>query len=89
MQLWTLLKNVRLLQLMRLAHGAILPEIQTSRKTSIRKRQTCFSRCSRKASDPLISATEQRDDAEIYVVDISNRDNLSQNLVKQALKILC
>jgi len=42
-----------------------------------------------KASDPLISATEQRDDAEIYVVDKSNRDNLPQNLEKQALKILC
>jgi nucleoside-triphosphatase len=41
-----------------------------------------------KARDLLISEVKRRGDAEIFTVTLANRDSLSEELIKQALKIL-
>ena len=41
-----------------------------------------------KARDPLITQAKQRVDAEIFTVTLANRDNLPEELKKQALEIL-
>jgi nucleoside-triphosphatase len=54
-------------------------------KQALESRKLVLAVVHAKAKDPLISEAKRREDAEVFTVTLSNRDNLSEELKKKVL----
>jgi nucleoside-triphosphatase len=58
-------------------------KFKTAVKQALESRKPLLAVVHAKARDPLITAAKQREDGELFVVTVANRDSLPQQLTNQ------